>query len=459
MRLENYIMEQDINTASVADIFVEQAEAEFNVAMALFESSIKDMTFQEFYIQEGELGDAVSAARAEVREDGKKHHIKAAFAAIKAFFKFIITKIGSFFHKNTTDAAVVAKNMKQIMDMCSDTMGTKCDVKLPYTKEQFGKIYSFYDGMNEEIEEIVASANFLTRYVRKVWGKEAGTQLENGEFIKRVKRIESFIEKTKDAANITKIESVDYKKRVEELNKKRASGEKFTAADKRALKAARKQLVPKEDSTPEPVDDGKMPSLEIPVLVVKAGEDETFIGYAEYQKFISLLESVKNTWNSKKKEIENDIKSLDKMDAENITGSAAMEKVKPMITKLQAAVVGMIKPADDIISKCKQLTTKALTKSGKLNVPRTRVSQQNKDEERALYSDLYTHYLDNPEEGARQARVGINQVGRTDRSANYLKDKQENAAKHTPDWNNVRVGSEPKKRGLMDKINDLMNEK
>ena len=455
MRLENYIMEQDINTASVADIFVEQAEAEFNVAMALFDATTKDLTFQEFYIvQEGELGTAVSDARAEVRSDGKKHHIKAAIAAIKAFFKFVFTKIGSFFHKNTTDAAVVDKNMKQIMDMCSDTMGSKCDVKLPYTKEQFGKIYSFYDGMNEEIEEIVASANFLTRYVRKVWGKEAGTQLENGEFIKRINRIESFIEKTKDAANITKIESVDYKKRVEELNKKRASGEKFTAADKRALKAARKQLVPKEDSTPEPVDDGKMPSLEIPVLVVKAGEDETFIGYAEYQKFRSLLESVKNTWNSKKKEIEKDIKSLDKMDAENITGGAAMEKVKPMITKLQAAVVGMIKPADDIISKCKQLTTKALTKSGALKPALTRAAKAGNDATDANLSDIYNRF-GYKDAAAERAGVGINQVGKTDRAATYLKNKQNQAANHTPSLDNVRVGWEPKDRSLRDKLKDL----
>lgn len=456
MRLENYIMEQDINTASVADIFVEQAQAEFDVAMALLDSSIKDLTFQEFYIvQEGELGTAVSDARAEVRSDGKKHHIKAAIAAIKAFFKFVFTKIGSFFHKNTTDAAVVDKNMKQIMDMCSDTMGSKCDVKLPYTKEQFGKIYSFYDGMNEEIEEIVASANFLTRYVRKVWDKEAGTQLENGEFIKRINRIESFIEKTKDAANITKIESVDYKKRVEELNKKRAAGGAFTAADKRALKAARKQLVPKEDSTPEPVDDGKMPSLEIPVLVVKAGEDETFIGYAEYQKFRSLLESVKNTWNSKKKEIEKDIKTLDKMDAENITGGAAMEKVKPMISKLQAAVVGMIKPADDIISKCKQLTTKALTKSGVLKPALTRADKAGNDATDANLTDLYNSF-GYKDAAAKRAGVGINQVGRTDRAATYLKNKQDQAANHTPSWDNVRVGSEPKNRSLGDKVKDAL---
>lgn len=450
MRLENYIMEQDINTASVADIFVEQAEAEFNVAMALFEATTKDLTFQEFYIvQEGELGTAVADARAEVRSDGKKHHIKAAIAAIKAFFKFVFTKIGSFFHKNTTDAAVVDKNMKQIMDMCSDTMGSKCDVKLPYTKEQFGKIYSFYDGMNEEIEEIVASANFLTRYVRKVWGKEAGTQLENGEFIKRINRIESFIEKTKDAANITKIDSVDYKKRVDELNKKRAAGGAFTAADKRALKAARKQLVPKEDSTPEPEDDGKMPSLEIPVLVVKAGEDETFIGYAEYNKFRSLLESVKNTWNSKKKEIEKDIKTLDKMDAENITGGAAMEKVKPMISKLQAAVVGMIKPADDIITKCKQLTTKALTKSGILGKYKNSKGAVGDEYDRSTWDAT-------PNAATLADSVGIKPQGKS-RSAEYIKKKQDEAAKHTPSDDNVTVGSEPKKYTMGQRIKNALS--
>lgn len=395
MRLENYIMEQDINTASVADIFVEQAEAELNVAMSLLEATSKDLTFQEFAVyQEGELGDAVSAARAEVREDGKKHHIKAALAAIKAFFKFLITKVGAFFKKTETDAAVVEKNLKNLSAVCSQERGEQCDVKLPYTKEQFGKIVGFYDGLGAEIEEIVHTANALTSYACSKIGTDNDSQISSGDFIKRMKSIENFIAKAQDAANVTKVESAEYNKAkqdaLNELGRRFAAGDKnLTAEDRKRFKQLKKQAAANakkgveeaaknEEATKNPKPDlsvlseigsdkdlpPKVETIQKEVLVEKAGENETFIGWREYSKFRSALDSAKKAWNSNQKYIEADIKRLDKKAAHNEALTGALDQVRPAIKKLQSAVVLMITPADEIVSKCKKLTVAAATKSG-----------------------------------------------------------------------------------------------
>ena len=245
-------MEQDINTASVGDIFVEQAQAELNVAMSLLDATVKDLTFQEFAVyQEGELGTAVANARAEVREDGKKHHIKAAFAAIKAFFKFLITKVGAFFGKNKTDADIVERNLKNLNAICSKERGEKCDVKLPYTKEQFGKIYSFYENLGNDINEIADAAHFLVKYAIDSMGESNIRQLGNGEYVKRMKAIKDFISRAKAADSVTEVKTIDYKKRIEELMAKQASEGKLSRSEKNELKAARKAYVA-QNKTEEP---------------------------------------------------------------------------------------------------------------------------------------------------------------------------------------------------------------
>ena len=47
MTLENFVMEQSINTSSVDDILLEQAIAEFEVANAIFECYKKEEILQE----------------------------------------------------------------------------------------------------------------------------------------------------------------------------------------------------------------------------------------------------------------------------------------------------------------------------------------------------------------------------------------------------------------------------
>ena len=75
MRLENYIMEQDINTASVADIFVEQAQAEMNVIASIVESYTKDVTMEQF-IQEGAIKENTRAIYLETLYEERMKAVK-----------------------------------------------------------------------------------------------------------------------------------------------------------------------------------------------------------------------------------------------------------------------------------------------------------------------------------------------------------------------------------------------
>lgn len=439
MRLENYIMEQDINTASVADIFVEQAQAELNVAMSLLDASVKDLTFQEFYIQEGELGDAVSAARAEVREDGKKHHIKAAFAAIKAFFKFLVTKIGAFFGKNKTDADIVERNLKNLNAICSKERGEKCDVKLPYTKEQFGKIYSFYENLGNDINEISDAAHFLVKYAIDSMGDSNVRQLGNGEYVKRMKAIKNFISRAKDADSVTEVKTIDYKKRIDELMAKQKSEGKLSRSEKNELKAARKAYVaqnkseePEKPNKPDTsmlseIGEETYGKLEKTLVIEKAGEDETFIGYSDWVKFKGALDSAQNAWNDKKSLINKDIARLNKEINSNINPGGyetmsmdAAKNVKMALKDLSTATAAMLKPAADISKKCKDLTVSALTKSGKINPAMTRSAAAAKDESGAFMTRAYNS-LGMTKDAADSAGVGIGDQSSATRTEEYKK--------------------------------------
>ena len=56
MTLENFVMEQSINTSSVDDILLEQAIAEFEVANAIFECYKKEEILQEYVTNPSEFG-------------------------------------------------------------------------------------------------------------------------------------------------------------------------------------------------------------------------------------------------------------------------------------------------------------------------------------------------------------------------------------------------------------------
>ena len=307
MRLENYIMEQDINTASVADIFVEQAQAELDVAMALLDSSIKDMTFQEFYIQEGELGTAVADARAEVRSDGKKHHIKAAFAAIKAFFKFMITKIGSFFKKSKVNGDAFTSKMAVAMKETSQVAGTSVDVKFPYTKEQFGKIYSYYESLDKKLEQLTDIATQLFD-----WFAQEQNTFNDTTKVKFEKEIKAFIDQANMIESISKPDSSfknNVKKLSDEIRKKIANGGMVMAHDgysQREAKAAYKAAT-KTPSDSDWVLDGDT------WVFADKNADTIYIGWEDYLKFKECLNKAGSAWKTEQSKLASVIKDIDAM--------------------------------------------------------------------------------------------------------------------------------------------------
>lgn len=317
MRLENYIMEQDINTASVADIFVEQAEAEFNVAMSLLDATVKDLTFQEFAVyQEGELGDSVSAARAEVRSDGKKHHIKAAFAAIKAFFKFLVTKVSSFFKKSTVEADAFTSKMSVAMKEASAVAGTEMDIKLPYTKDQFGKIYSYYDSLDKKLEKISDISNQLVQ-----WFYHDQNTFTDATEIKFKKEIQAFIAEAKKAESIA-VRDTKFSEEVakqKEVVKKLLENQRHYSdygpnlkdpeikGDKKVLKAAY------ADATSTISDADWMLDTDGNWVFAPKSSDSIYIGFAEYQKFDQCLKRASKYWAEEKKNIERNLKDISAM--------------------------------------------------------------------------------------------------------------------------------------------------
>lgn len=119
MTLDNYIMESEINDATVGDIYVEQALAEMEVAYALASSYTKDAMFveymselygvdviQEGYFQEADDDDKVSFKdkMANLGERAKNLGVKVkeapgkAWEFLKSAGKAILTALSNFWH-------------------------------------------------------------------------------------------------------------------------------------------------------------------------------------------------------------------------------------------------------------------------------------------------------------------------------------------------------------------------
>jgi hypothetical protein len=119
MTLDNYIMESEINDATVGDIYVEQALAEMEVAYALASSYAKDAMFVEYMaelygvdvIQEGYYQEADDDEKVPFKERMAKLGEKAknlggkikeapgkALEFIKSVGKAILTALSNFWH-------------------------------------------------------------------------------------------------------------------------------------------------------------------------------------------------------------------------------------------------------------------------------------------------------------------------------------------------------------------------
>lgn len=106
MTLDNYIMESEINDATVGDIYVEQALAEMEVAYALASSYIKDSMYVEYLAEMNgmdvqtymESGDDTDLS--DKKSIGER--IKSGASAVGKFFKSIavaiLTALSNFWH-------------------------------------------------------------------------------------------------------------------------------------------------------------------------------------------------------------------------------------------------------------------------------------------------------------------------------------------------------------------------
>jgi hypothetical protein len=307
MRLENYIMEQDINTASVADIFVEQAQAELDVALALLNANIKEATFQEFAVyQEGELGDSVSAARAEVRSDGKKHHLKAAAAAIKAFFKFIVTKVSSFFKKSATYGDAASKKMEEAIKEAEAVTGEEMDIKLPTTREDYKIIKAFFSELNSgDLKQIIdAFEGMIDRALN-----QQNTFTDSTSTAKLTKVVDKFVNE------------------VEKLKLASKPNSKFDSekAKKKALKKGYQDAYgePKNDSLY--VLDTKLNEW---VLVTKKDPSE-WMGKAEFDELNNLIKKTQKEWEPNKKRLIELQKQVDSLITSAGTVGAMNRPVRP----------------------------------------------------------------------------------------------------------------------------------
>lgn len=253
MRLENYIMEQDINTASVADIFVEQAQAEMNVIASIVESYTKDVTMEQF-IQEGTISDAATVAK------GSKHEnkIKRVIAFIPRFFaqlfKLIVAKLKKV---NNPINAIKSKFSKVPEDV-------KESAVIPITKDNL----EYASKCLNEIKKILERSKFedLFSSIDKAdWGTAKG----NGQLLKMAE----------DAEKLAKtLDNYDVEKRIQ-LSLQIWQNNKDKQEKSQAPYGKTVMNVKVDDGSPA------KSSVSMPDLVMKTPETKDLATIAEFEAF------------------------------------------------------------------------------------------------------------------------------------------------------------------------------
>lgn len=252
MRFENYIMEQDINTASVADIFVEQAQAEMNVMAAIMESYTKDIIVESF-IQEGTISDSATLAKGSKYESKFKRVVSFIPRFIVQFFKILIGKI-----KNIGNPIAALKSKFA-------NVSNKNQYVLPVSKETI----VFAQKVLEEVTTVVYDIDKLADDIID----KSASQMYSDEstFMKSLNKINTLIDKLEsyDVAASAKKYHDDWVKAV---------------ADSHAMQ---KELA-KGKITHSPVVDAtiKQPEkVRMPDIAELTEETKAFVTVAEYEKF------------------------------------------------------------------------------------------------------------------------------------------------------------------------------
>lgn len=253
MRLENYIMEQDINTASVADIFVEQAQAEMNVIASIVESYTKDVTMEQF-IQEGAIKDATAVAKGGKYESKIKRVVAFIPRFFAQLFKLIVAKLKKV---NNPINAIKGKFSKVPEDV-------KENAVIPITKENL----EYASKCLKEIEKILNRNKFedLFSNINKAdWGTAKG----NGQLLKMAE----------DAEKLAKtLDNYDVEKRIQ-LSLQIWQNNKDKQEKSKAPYGKTVMNVKVDDGSPA------KSSVSMPDLVMKTPETEDLATIAEFEKF------------------------------------------------------------------------------------------------------------------------------------------------------------------------------
>lgn len=252
MRLENYIMEQDINTASVADIFVEQAQAEMNVIASIVESYAKDVTMEQF-IQEGAIKDATAVAK------GSKHEskIKRVIAFLPRFFaqlfKLFIAKMKKV---NNPINAIKGKFSKVPEDVKENAVIPISKENLEYATKCLNEIKKILD--RNKFEDLISSIGEV----------DYGSAKGNGQLLK-------IAEDAEKLANT--LDNYDVEKRIQ-LSLQIWQNNKD--------KQEKSQMSYGKTTMNVKVDDGSPnSSVSMPDIVMKTAETKDLATIAEFEAF------------------------------------------------------------------------------------------------------------------------------------------------------------------------------
>lgn len=189
MTLDNYIMESEINDATVGDIYVEQALAEMEVAYALASSYTKDAMFveymaemngvdiyQEEFVQESKAKDAAyekygsmpDELKKQAWKDEKKFNRSEKIASFKDKLKQAPAKAWEFIKKVASAIATALSNFwhfvtEKSLKTCATKLKELPQDKIwnitPYLKEAHSRILVETKGFVSILNDIAAGSN------------------------------------------------------------------------------------------------------------------------------------------------------------------------------------------------------------------------------------------------------------------------------------------------------------
>lgn len=252
MRLENYIMEQDINTASVADIFVEQAQAEMNVIASIVESYTKDVTMEQF-IQEGTISDAATVAKGSKHESKIKRVVTFLPRFFAQLFKLFVAKMKKV---NNPINAINSKFSKVPEDV-------KESAVIPITKDNL----EYAAKCLKEIQKIL-ERNKFEDLISSIGGVDYGSARGNGQLLK-------IAEDAEKLANT--LDNYDVEKRIQ-LSLQIWQNNKDKQEKSKAPYGKTVMNVKVDDGSPNS-------SVSMPDLVMKTPETKDLATIAEFEAF------------------------------------------------------------------------------------------------------------------------------------------------------------------------------